>query len=33
MDNDLEGEVLKGDMKEIEDALNYEGEDGAYEEL
>lgn len=27
VDNDLEGETLKGDMKELEDALNYEGEE------
>jgi hypothetical protein len=33
VDNDLMGEVLEGDIKEVEDALNYEGEDGAYEEL
>lgn len=27
VDNDLEGETLKGDMKELEDALNFEGEE------
>lgn len=33
IDNDMDGEVLKGDVKEVDDALEYEGEDGAYEEI
>ena len=33
MDNDLKEEQITGEMKDIEDALNYEGDDQAYEEI
>jgi hypothetical protein len=29
----MSGQVLKGDIQEVEEALNYDGEDGAYDEL
>lgn len=29
----MDGEVLKGDLKDVDDALNYDNQDGAYQEL